>query len=59
MYVHCVWVTWNREPLITAEIQGMIYGAIVYQCEVLKCMVIATPVPEVFANDRLGTLKWK
>jgi hypothetical protein len=58
MYVHCVWATWNREPLITAEVQGMIYGAIVHQCEVLKCTVIAIPGPEVFANDRLRTLKY-
>jgi putative transposase len=41
MYVHCVWATWNREPLITPAVQGMIYGAIVHQCEVLKCTVIA------------------
>jgi putative transposase len=41
MYVHCVWATWNREPLITRAVQGMIYGAIVHQCEVLKCTVIA------------------
>jgi putative transposase len=41
MYVHCVWATWNREPLITSEIQPMIYAAIGQQCQMLKCSVIA------------------
>jgi putative transposase len=41
MYVHCVWATWNREPLITEEVQPMLYRAIVQQCRDLKCTVIA------------------
>ena len=41
MYVHCVWATWNREPLITEEVQPIVYRTIGHQCEVLKCTVIA------------------
>ena len=41
LYLHCVWATWDRLPLITPDIQKIIYAAIVRQCEQLKCTAIA------------------
>ena len=41
MYLHCVWATWDRLPLITPNIQKVVYAAIIKQCEQLKCTVIA------------------
>jgi hypothetical protein len=28
LYLHCVWATWDRLPLITDEIEGAVYAAI-------------------------------
>lgn len=41
LYLHCVWTTWDRLPLITPDIQKVIYAAIIQQCEQLRCTVIA------------------
>ncbi len=41
MYVHCVWATWDRLPLIIQEIEQSVYAAIVSECQKLKCTVIA------------------
>ncbi len=41
LYLHCVWATWERQPLITEEIQQTIYSAIRKQCTDLRCKVIA------------------
>jgi len=41
LYVHYVWATWDRLPLITPDIQKLVYAAIVQECEQLKCTVIA------------------
>lgn len=41
LYVHCVWGTWDRLPLITPEIKDIIYGAITAQCKQLNCTAIA------------------
>jgi putative transposase len=41
LYLHCVWATWDRLPLITPEIQPILYADIVRQCEKLKSTVIA------------------
>jgi REP element-mobilizing transposase RayT len=41
LYLHCVWATWDRLPLITPDIQKVIYAAIIRQCEQLGCTVIA------------------
>ncbi|MBD1808358.1 hypothetical protein H6F98_23300 [Microcoleus sp. FACHB-SPT15] len=27
LYVHCVWATWDRLPLITPDIQEVIYAS--------------------------------
>ena len=41
LYVHCVWATWDRLPLITDELQKVLYAAIIRDCTAMKCTVIA------------------
>jgi REP element-mobilizing transposase RayT len=41
LYLHCVWATWDRLPLITSDIQQIVYAAIVQQSKNLGCTVIA------------------
>jgi REP element-mobilizing transposase RayT len=41
LYLHCVWATWDRLPLVTPDIQKVIYAAIIRQCDHLGCKVIA------------------
>lgn len=41
LYLHLVWGTWDRLPLVTPDIQEMIYAAIVKQCSQLEWTVIA------------------
>jgi len=41
LYVHLVWATWDRLPLITPEIQNALYNVIVYECEQMGCKTIA------------------
>ena len=41
LYVHCVWATWDRLPLITPDIQEVIYASIIRQCDQLGGTVIA------------------
>ena len=41
LYLHCIWATWDRLPLITPDIQQVVYAAIVQQSENLGCTVIA------------------
>jgi putative transposase len=41
LYLHGVWGTWDRLPLVTADIQNIIYNAIAKQCRELECTVIA------------------
>ncbi|MBD2493712.1 IS200/IS605 family transposase [Nostoc sp. FACHB-280] len=41
LYLHYVWATWDRLPLITPDIQRLVYAAIIKECEQLKCTVIA------------------
>ncbi|RCJ28460.1 transposase [Nostoc minutum NIES-26] len=40
LYLHCVWATWDRLPLITPDIQKLVYAGIIKECEQLKCTVI-------------------
>lgn len=40
LYLHLVWGTWDRLPLVTPDIQEVIYAAIVKQCSQLECTVI-------------------
>ncbi len=41
LYLHFVWGTWDRLPLVTPDIQEVIYAAIISQCRQLGCTVIA------------------
>ncbi len=40
LYLHCVWSTWDRLPLITPDIECRLYGAIIAKCRELKCQPI-------------------
>ena len=37
LYVHLVWSTWDRAPLITSQIQTRLYAAMLQTCKELKC----------------------
>ncbi len=41
LYVHLVWATWDRLPLITTNLEPRIYAAIAEKCRELKCLPIA------------------
>jgi putative transposase len=41
LYVHLVWSTWDRAPVITAEIKTRLYAAMLGTCKELKCSPIA------------------
>jgi len=41
LYLHLVWATWNREPLLTSDIQPRVYAAIAKKCRRLKCEPLA------------------
>ncbi|WP_110984678.1 IS200/IS605 family transposase [Acaryochloris thomasi] len=41
LYVHLVWATWDRLPLITPTICSQIYSVMTYECQQLKCTVVA------------------
>jgi REP element-mobilizing transposase RayT len=41
LYLHLVWATWDRLPLITQENESPLYAVILDQCASLKCTVIA------------------
>lgn len=41
LYIHCVWATWDRLPIITPDIQPATYAEILRQCQQLKSTPIA------------------
>ncbi len=41
LYVHLVWATWDRMPLITPELEAILYAAMVEKCQQLRCKVLA------------------
>ncbi len=41
LYLHYVWGTWDRLPLITPNIQQAIYAVIIAECNKLGCTPIA------------------
>ena len=41
LFVHCVWTTFNRLPLIAPKIEKCLYAVIAAKCEDLNCHVIA------------------
>jgi putative transposase len=41
LYVHLVWATWDRLPLLTAELQRAVYACIQAKCRELRSELIA------------------
>lgn len=41
LYLHLVWATWDRLPLITAGVERRLYDAIAAKCRQLKCVPLA------------------
>ncbi len=41
LYLHCVWATWDRLPLVTSTVEQPVYAAIISKCQELKCQHIA------------------
>ncbi|MDX2217096.1 MAG: IS200/IS605 family transposase [Oculatellaceae cyanobacterium bins.114] len=41
LYVHLVWATWDRLPLITPDIREPLYNVMIYECQQMGCHVIA------------------
>ncbi len=41
LYLHCVWATWDRLPLITPLIERAVYAAVLDKCLELKCEGLA------------------
>jgi REP-associated tyrosine transposase len=41
LYVHCVWSTWDRLPLISSQIERQLYAALLKKCHEMKCEPIA------------------
>jgi REP element-mobilizing transposase RayT len=41
LYVHFVWATWDRLPLITPEVEGPLYRAMTAKAHELKCDTVA------------------
>ena len=41
LYLHAIWATWNRLPLITADIELRLYGALNEKCRELKAYPLA------------------
>lgn len=41
LYIHIVWSTWNRLPLVTADVEPYVYAAIVTKCASVVCHAIA------------------
>ena len=41
LYLHCVWATWDRLPLITDGIEARVYAAIRSKSDELQCPCLA------------------
>ena len=41
LYVHAIWATWRRRPLIDREIEPRIFRAIAEKCDELNCALRA------------------
>ncbi len=40
IYLHCVWSTWDRLPLITSDVERRLYSAIIDKYRELRCIPI-------------------
>jgi putative transposase len=41
LYLHCVWGTWDRLPLLTPALQRPVYSALLYEARELRCEPLA------------------
>ena len=41
VFIHLVWSTWDRMPLITSEIKSLVFSALRKEAERLGCIVVA------------------
>lgn len=41
LFVHCVWATWDRVPMVTPALASPIYGALTAKASELGCRLIA------------------
>jgi putative transposase len=41
LYIHMVWATWDRLPLLSPELKSAVYACIQAECTALKAEVIA------------------
>ena len=41
VFVHVVWSTWRRQPLIGADVEPLLFGALRKKCQELRCAPIA------------------
>ena len=41
LYLHCVWATWDRLPLISPEVEPRLYAALADKCQELDCIPLA------------------
>jgi len=41
LYLHCVWATWNRMPLLVSRVEQGVYAAILAKCAELQCEPLA------------------
>ncbi len=55
LYLHCVWATWDRRPLITPALESVIYAAIQAKCHALQspCQAIGGMPDHVHVLVRL------
>ena len=41
LYLHLVWATWDRLPLVTEVVQARVYAVIAEKCREFKCVPLA------------------
>ena len=41
LYVHLIWATWDRLPLLDLDVQESIYSVISYECRQMGCHVVS------------------
>ncbi len=41
LYLHCVWATWDRQPLLTPQLEQPVYAVVLSKCHELKCEPLA------------------
>lgn len=41
LYLHLIWATWDRLPLLSPAIETRVYAAITAKCRELKCVPLA------------------